>query len=85
MARRVAADAQTKAAAEFAARQAAEDQRLAAQMDEAEGRIRAKRDQAMGNVQGIAIDTAQAIVQKLTGAAPSSAEAAAMASRQGAA
>lgn len=84
-ARRVAADAQAKAAAEFAARQAAEDQRLAAQMDEAEARIRATRDQAMSNVQGIATDTALAIVEKLTGAAPSAAEAKAMATRQGAA
>jgi F-type H+-transporting ATPase subunit b len=84
--RRVAADAQAKAAAEFAARQAAEDQRLATQMDEAEARIRAMRDQAMGNVRGIATDTAQAIVEKLTGQAATPAEAAGMAAaRQGAA
>ncbi|WP_308238272.1 hypothetical protein [Phenylobacterium sp. J367] len=83
-ARRVASEAQAKAAAEFAARQAAEDQRLAVQMDEAEARIRAMRDQAMGNVDGIATDTAQAIIQKLTGAAPSAAEIKAMAVRQGA-
>ncbi|HEY8616722.1 hypothetical protein [Phenylobacterium sp.] len=82
-ARRVAAEAQAKAAAEFAARQAAEDQRLAGQMEEAEARIRAMRDRAMGNVQGIASDTATAIVEKLTGAAPSPAESAAMVARQG--
>ena len=73
-ARRVAADAKAKAQAEMAERQAAEDQRLQAELEKAEGRIREMRDQAMTNVGQIAAETAQAIVAKLTGAAPSRAE-----------
>ena len=73
-ARRVAADAKAKAQAEMAERQAAEDQRLQAELEKAEARIRATRDQAMANVGSIAADTAEAIVGKLTGSAPSRAE-----------
>jgi F-type H+-transporting ATPase subunit b len=73
-ARRVAAEAKAKAQAEMAARQAAEDERLAGELEKAEERIRALRDQAMANVGAIAADTAEAIVAKLTGAAPSRAE-----------
>jgi F-type H+-transporting ATPase subunit b len=73
-ARRVAAEAKAKAQAEMAERQAAEDQRLQAELEKAEARIREMRDQAMTNVGQIAADTAQAIVAKLTGAAPSRAE-----------
>ena len=73
-ARRVAAEAKAKAQAEMAERQAAEDQRLQAELEKAEGRIREMRDQAMTNVGQIAAETAQAIVAKLTGAAPSRAE-----------
>jgi F-type H+-transporting ATPase subunit b len=65
--RQVAAEAKAKAAAELARSQAAEDERLKAQMAEAETRIRALRDSAMSNVEGIAAETAQAIVEKLTG------------------
>lgn len=68
-ARRLAADAQGKAQADLNARLAAEDQRLAGQVAEAETRIRGMRDQAMTNVQSIAADISQAIVQKLTGGA----------------
>lgn len=74
-ARRVAADAKAKAQAELAASQAAEDARLADELEKAEVRIRAMRDQAMGAVEGVAAETAQAIVQKLTGAAVTPAEA----------
>ena len=66
-ARQLAAEAKAKAAAELARSQAAEDERLKGQMAEAEARIRGLRDQAMANVSGIATETAQAIVQKLTG------------------
>lgn len=81
-ARRVAVDAKAKAAAELAASQAAEDTRLAAEMDKAEVRIRETRDAAMASVGVIAGETAEAIVQKLTGAKVSAAEL--KAARQGA-
>jgi F-type H+-transporting ATPase subunit b len=73
------ADAQADAAgAETAqarqrAQKVASDARAKAQA-EAEGRIAAMRDSAMGNVQAIAQDAAQAIVQQLTGKAASTAE-----------
>jgi F-type H+-transporting ATPase subunit b len=73
-ARRLAADARAKAQAEMAARQAAEDERLAGELDKAEQRIRSLRDQAMANVGGIAADTAEALIAKLTGAPASRAE-----------
>ncbi|MFN3511670.1 MAG: hypothetical protein ACK41C_01385 [Phenylobacterium sp.] len=73
-ARGMAAEAKAKAAAELARRQAAEDERLAAEMASAEDRIRQMRDQAMTNVHGIARDTAQAIVEKLTGDAVAAAD-----------
>ena len=73
-ARRVAADAKAKAQAEMAASQAAEDERLRVQLEKAEERIKATRDAAMANVGQIAAETAEAIVAKLTGAAPSRAE-----------
>lgn len=73
-ARRFAADAKAKAQAEMAASQAAEDERLKVELEAAEERIRATRDKAMANVGQIAADTAEAIVAKLTGAAPSRAE-----------
>lgn len=86
--RSLASDAKAKAAAELAKSQAAEDDRLAGEMATAEARIREMRDAAMTNVRGIAVETAQAMVEKLTGA-PASAESveAAMAARtaQGAA
>lgn len=82
---RVAAEARAKAAAEASERQAAEDAKVAAKVAEAEVRIRATRDAAMANVGAIATDTATAIVEKLTGKAPTGAEtAAAVAARQGA-
>jgi F-type H+-transporting ATPase subunit b len=72
--RQLAADAKAQAAAELAKSQAAEDDRLAAELEQAEARIRATRDQAMSNVQAIAADTAQAMVEKLTGASASKAD-----------
>lgn len=73
-ARRVAADAKARAQAEMAERQAAEDQRLQGELEKAEARIREMRDQAMANVGAIAADTAEAMVAKLTGAAPARGE-----------
>jgi F-type H+-transporting ATPase subunit b len=58
----------------MAASQAAEDERLRVQLEKAEERIKATRDAAMANVGQIAAETAEAIVAKLTGAAPSRAE-----------
>lgn len=71
---KMAADAKAKANAESAARQAVEEEKLSARLAEAEASIAAARTQAMGNVRTIAADTAAAIVEKLTGAAPDAAE-----------
>ena len=49
------------------------EDRLAAKLAEAEKAIAATRDTAMGNVRGIATDSAAAIVQQLTGAQPDAA------------
>jgi F-type H+-transporting ATPase subunit b len=73
-AQKVAAEARAKAQAEIAARLAEEEAKLAAAGAEAEARIAKAREGAMANVAGIASDTAQAIVQKLTGKAASAAE-----------
>lgn len=73
-AQKVAGEARVKAQAEIAARLAEEEARLAEKGAEAEARIAKARDAAMTNVQAIAVDAAGAIVQKLTGKAPSAAE-----------
>ncbi|MGZ8408073.1 MAG: F0F1 ATP synthase subunit B family protein [Caulobacteraceae bacterium] len=73
-AQKLAADAKARAMAEAAKRQDAEEARLAETMAAAEAGIRAARDKAMANVRGIAADTAQAIVEKLTGQAPTGIE-----------
>jgi F-type H+-transporting ATPase subunit b len=83
-AQKTALDAKAKAAAEAAQRQAATEADLNAQLAEAETRIRASRDEALGQVRGIAGETAAAIVEKLTGAKASEADvSAAMAKLQG--
>jgi F-type H+-transporting ATPase subunit b len=66
-AHKTAADAKAKAAANAAERQSAEEAKLNARLASAEAEIRAARDQAMINVSAIAVETAQAIVEKLTG------------------
>jgi len=76
-AQKVGAEARAKAQAEIAARLAEEEAKLAATGAEAEARIAKAREAAMTNVAGIAADTAQAIVQKLTGKAATAAELAA--------
>ncbi len=73
-ARSVAAEAKAKANAEFAARQAEADARIADQLATAETRIRGLRDTAMANVGDIAVETAGAMVQRLTGTAASAAD-----------
>ena len=76
-AQKVGAEARAKAQAEIAARLAEEEAKLAATGAEAEARIAKAREAAMSNVAGIAADTAQAIVQKLTGKSATAAELAA--------
>ena len=71
---KLASEAKAKAHAEAAVSQASEEDRLAAQLATAEAGIAAAREQAMGNVRGIASETAEAIVEKLTGKAPDAAE-----------
>lgn len=73
-AQKLAADAKAAASAEAASRAAAEEARLGQVMADAETRIAAARNAAMGQVRGIATDTAQAIVEKLTGSAASADE-----------
>lgn len=66
-AQKMAADAKAKAAAQATERQHAEEAKLNERLAAAEAEIRAARDQAMSNVTAIAVETAQAIVEKLTG------------------
>jgi F-type H+-transporting ATPase subunit b len=73
-AQRTAADAKARTAAETARRQAAEDTIIAERAGVAEQRIQGMRDAAMANVRTVAADTAEAIVDKLTGRAPARAE-----------
>jgi F-type H+-transporting ATPase subunit b len=70
-AQKTAVDAKAKANAEAAARHATVEAELQAKLSQAEASIRASRDQAMGHVREIAADTAEALVEKLTGAKPS--------------
>jgi F-type H+-transporting ATPase subunit b len=76
-AQRLGADAKAKAEADV--RSAAEEAKLADKLAAAEAQIGAARDQAMTNVQAIAAETAQAIVEKLTGQPASADELAAAA------
>ena len=73
-AHRTAAEAKARITSEVAGRQAAEEARLNERLAEAEGRIRAMRDKAMGSVGTIAADAARAMTEKLTGEAASPAE-----------
>lgn len=66
---KLALDAKAKAQAQAATREAAEEAKLAEMLHKAESRISATRDAAMTHVREIAVDTAQAMVGKLTGAA----------------
>jgi len=75
---RAQAQAVLKETSDRLATEAAERQRtlaaaLAQQVDEAERRITATKQQALAEVRGIAVDVGRSIVEKLTGAAPSEA------------
>ena len=72
-AQRTAAEAKATAAAESAERNAEVEASLNAKLTEAETRIRASRDRALGEVRNIAAETAEAIVEKLTGSRPTDA------------
>ena len=72
--RRTAGAAKARVAEDVARRQAEQEARLAERVGEAEGRIAAMRDKAMAQVDAVASDTTQAIVEKLTGKAASAAE-----------
>lgn len=73
-AQKVAGEARAAAKAEIAARLGEEEAKLTATTTAAEERIRAAQAAAMINVRSIASETAVAIVEKLTGKAPSAAE-----------
>jgi F-type H+-transporting ATPase subunit b len=73
-AQKVALEAQSEAKAAAVARQAVEEARLAEMLAAAEARIAEARGEAMGHVRAIAIDTAQAMIHRLTGAEASSTE-----------
>ncbi|HEX5509920.1 MAG TPA: F0F1 ATP synthase subunit B' [Pseudolabrys sp.] len=69
----IAAETRSKQLAEAeATRKKLEDQ-LGVRLAEAEKTIAATKEAAMGNVRGIAVDTAKAIVERLIGKAPSDA------------
>ena len=71
---RLAADAKTRVQAEAGQRQAAEEAKLGESVAKAEAQIRAARDEAMSHVREIAADTVKAIVAKLVGEEPSTAD-----------
>ena len=75
--RSTAAAAKARVTEEANARAAAEEAVVAARIAEAEAAIGKTRDAAMTNVSAIASDTAAAIVERLTGKAPTAAETAA--------
>ena len=76
-AQKMAGDARAKARAEIDKALATEEARLAEVAAVSDAGIAKARDKAMGNVAGIAQDTAQAIVAKLTGKAATATELAA--------
>ena len=73
-ARATAAAAKARVTEEFNARLAADEAVVCARIAEAEAKIAATRDTAMGNVTTIAADATSAMVERLTGKAPSAAE-----------
>ena len=77
-AQRTAGDAKAAVEAERAARAAAEEAKLQQHLTQAEDRIRTGRDQALTNVRQIAVETAESMIEKLSGrrAAPGEIEAA---------
>ena len=83
-AQRLALDARARVQADAAAEEAREQAKLAEQMARAETQIMTARDRAMTNVRQIALQAAGAIVEKLTGTAPTVAELSAAQGRGGA-
>ena len=73
-AQKMAGDARAKARSEIDKALAVEEARLADVAAVSDAAIAKARDKAMGNVAGIAQDTAQAIIAKLTGKAATAAE-----------
>ena len=72
--RRTAGAAKARVAEDIARRTAAQEAVLAERVAEAEARIGKMRDAAMAQVDTVAADTTRAIVEKLTGKAPTAAE-----------
>ena len=66
----LALDAKVRAQAEAAAEDAREQAKLTETLNRAEVRIMAARDEAMAHVREIALTAASAMVEKLTGQAP---------------
>ena len=73
-AQKVAADAKAEAKSIAAKRRAEEAGRLAKGVEAAETRIAAAKSEAMGHVRAIARDTAQAMIERLTGIAATAGE-----------
>lgn len=73
-ARATAAAAKARVTEEFNARLAADEAVVSARIAEAEAKIAATRDAAMGNVTTIASDATSAMLERLTGKAPTAAE-----------
>jgi F-type H+-transporting ATPase subunit b len=73
-ARQLAADAKREARSAAARRRAEEAGRLAKGFEEAEARIAAAKNEAMGHVRAIAAGTALAMIERLTGAAATTGE-----------
>lgn len=73
--RATAAAAKARVTEAANARAAAEEATVNARIEQAEAAIAKTRDAAMANVSSIASDTASAIVERLTGKAPTAAEA----------
>ncbi|HEX2151773.1 MAG TPA: F0F1 ATP synthase subunit B' [Stellaceae bacterium] len=78
---RAQAQAVLKETSDRLAAEAAERQARAEQVDEAERRIAATKQQALADVRGIAVDVGRSVVEKLTGAAPNDAGVAAAVDR----
>jgi len=81
-AQKLAADAKAQAKSNAAKQRAEEAGRLAKGFADAEARIAAARDEAMGHVRSIAAETAEAMIDRLTGAPATGAEIDAALARQ---
>ncbi|MBM6592649.1 F0F1 ATP synthase subunit B family protein [Microvirga pudoricolor] len=66
----LAQETRSKLSAESDAKRKALESELSGRLAQSEQTISAKKTEAMGNVRGIAVETASAIVERLTGKAP---------------